>query len=165
MAAGSVCRRRPEADFVNTNENSDLNEDQKFVDFKPWLETENPYTGKLWKESFNLDGMGVNLDDPNLQTLQALNFESVQILWMYNKEMFEKAGITDTPKTFDELIATYDKLKAAGYIPFTIGGNALSCGAVRRAGSCAFIRPVLPRLRGADQIKAGRLYVHAKHRR
>ena len=88
----------PEADFVNTNENSDLNEDQKFVDFKPWLETENPYTGKLWKESFNLDGMGVNLDDPNLQTLQALNFESVQILWMYNKEMFEKAGITDTLK-------------------------------------------------------------------
>ncbi|WP_433938075.1 ABC transporter substrate-binding protein [Paenibacillus lautus] len=116
----------PEADFVNTNENSDLNEDQKFVDFKPWLETENPYTGKLWRESFNLDGMGVNLDDPNLQTLQALNFESVQILWMYNKEMFEKAGITDTPKTFYELIATYDKLKAAGYIPFTIGGNALS---------------------------------------
>ncbi|MFD0712108.1 ABC transporter substrate-binding protein [Paenibacillus sp. GCM10027626] len=116
----------PEADFVNTNENSDLNSDQKFMDFKPWMETVNPYTGKQWKESFNLSGMGVNLDDPNLVTLQSLNFESVQILWMYNKELFAKAGIESAPKTFNELTAAFDKLKQSGVTPFTIGGNALS---------------------------------------
>jgi multiple sugar transport system substrate-binding protein len=36
----------------------------------------------------------------------------------YNTKAFEKAGITSTPKTWDELMADCDKLKAAGYTPF-----------------------------------------------
>ena len=36
----------------------------------------------------------------------------------YNPELFAKAGITAEPKTWDELIATADKLKAAGITPF-----------------------------------------------
>ncbi|MDI4647470.1 ABC transporter substrate-binding protein [Cohnella hashimotonis] len=116
----------PEADFVQTNENADLTEAQKFVDFKPWLEKENPYTNKAWKDSFNLAGMGINLEDPKLDVIQSLSYESVQILWMYNKELFAKAGITETPKTFNELIDIYKKLQASGITPFAIGANALS---------------------------------------
>lgn len=116
----------PEADFVQTNENADLTEAQKFVDFKPWLERENPYTGKQWKESFNLAGMGINLEDPKLDNIQSLSYESVQILWMYNKEIFEAAGITEVPKTFNELIDIYKQLQEDGVTPFAIGANALS---------------------------------------
>ena len=36
----------------------------------------------------------------------------------YNPELFTKAGITAEPTTWDELIATADKLKAAGITPF-----------------------------------------------
>ncbi len=116
----------PEADFVQANENADLTEAQKFVDFKPWLEKANPYTGKPWKDSFNLAGMGINLEDPKLDVIQSLSYESVQILWMYNKEIFAKAGITDTPKTFNELIDIYKKLQESSVTPFAIGANALS---------------------------------------
>lgn len=41
----------------------------------------------------------------------------------YNKALFEKAGITAEPKTYDELIAANDKLVAAGIAPFTFGGS------------------------------------------
>ncbi|MFD2333465.1 ABC transporter substrate-binding protein [Cohnella sp. GCM10020058] len=36
---------------------------------------------------------------------------------LYNKQAFEKAGITAPPKTLDELYADADKLKAAGIVP------------------------------------------------
>lgn len=37
----------------------------------------------------------------------------------YNKDMFEKAGITEAPKTFDELLSACEKLKAIGVNPMT----------------------------------------------
>jgi raffinose/stachyose/melibiose transport system substrate-binding protein len=48
----------------------------------------------------------------------------------YNKELFAKAGITDLPRTWDELYAASDKLKAAGILPFAYGtgGQALNAG-------------------------------------
>lgn len=39
----------------------------------------------------------------------------------YNKKLFAKAGITDTPKTISELKAAIEKLKAAGITPFSAG--------------------------------------------
>jgi len=39
----------------------------------------------------------------------------------YNKKLFEKAGITDTPRTITELREVIDKLKAAGITPFAAG--------------------------------------------
>jgi raffinose/stachyose/melibiose transport system substrate-binding protein len=41
----------------------------------------------------------------------------------YNKDMFSKAGITDTPKTLDDLKAAIAKLKAAGDIPIALGAG------------------------------------------
>ena len=46
---------------------------------------------------------------------------NTEYFW-YNKTDFEKAGITETPKTFDEFFADCDKLKAAGITPISIGG-------------------------------------------
>lgn len=41
----------------------------------------------------------------------------------YNKAMFEKAGITQEPKTYDELVEAAKKLKEAGIPAFTFGGS------------------------------------------
>ena len=35
----------------------------------------------------------------------------------YRKDLFEAAGITEEPKTYEELLAANDKLLAAGTIP------------------------------------------------
>ena len=41
----------------------------------------------------------------------------------YNKALFQKAGITDLPKNYDELVADAEKLKAAGIPAITFGGT------------------------------------------
>lgn len=46
-------------------------------------------------------------------------FESV----FYNKALFEQAGITEVPATYDELVAAAQTLKDAGITPMTFGGT------------------------------------------
>jgi raffinose/stachyose/melibiose transport system substrate-binding protein len=41
----------------------------------------------------------------------------------YNKKLFEQAGITEEPKTYDELVADAEKLKAAGIPAIAFGGT------------------------------------------
>ena len=41
----------------------------------------------------------------------------------YNKELFEQAGISAVPTTYDELVAAADKLVAAGITPIEFGGT------------------------------------------
>jgi raffinose/stachyose/melibiose transport system substrate-binding protein len=41
----------------------------------------------------------------------------------YNKALFEKAGVTSEPKTYEELVAAADKLAAAKIPAFTFGGT------------------------------------------
>lgn len=41
----------------------------------------------------------------------------------YNKALFQQAGIEGEPKTYDELLAAADKLKAAGIPAITFGGT------------------------------------------
>lgn len=48
------------------------------------------------------------------------------ISFFYNKALFTKAGITDTPKTWDEFLATCQKLLDAGIAPITCDDAYLS---------------------------------------
>jgi multiple sugar transport system substrate-binding protein len=41
----------------------------------------------------------------------------------YNTALLKRAGIADLPKTYDELLDAAGKLKAAGIVPFAIGGS------------------------------------------
>ncbi|MDA3804758.1 extracellular solute-binding protein [Clavibacter sp. CT19] len=41
----------------------------------------------------------------------------------YSQDLFNAAGITETPKTMDELDAAVDKLKASGVAPIALGGK------------------------------------------
>lgn len=51
-----------------------------------------------------------------------VNIHRSNVLW-YNKALFEKAGITEPPATWDEFFAAADKLKAAGIAPVALGGK------------------------------------------
>ena len=41
----------------------------------------------------------------------------------YSQDLFEQAGITDTPKTIEDLEGAVDKLKAAGIAPIALGAK------------------------------------------
>ena len=43
-------------------------------------------------------------------------------IW-YSKDLFKKAGITETPKTWDEFSTAVKKLKDAGITPIALGGK------------------------------------------
>jgi multiple sugar transport system substrate-binding protein len=62
------------------------------------------------------------VSDGGKQFMMPTNFTT----WgfFYNKDVFEKAGITP-PRSWDELMAAAAKLKAAGITPFTIGTRDL----------------------------------------
>jgi raffinose/stachyose/melibiose transport system substrate-binding protein len=46
---------------------------------------------------------------------------------MYNKDHFDKAGITSLPETWDEFLAACAKLKAAGITPLTVDDAYMAC--------------------------------------
>lgn len=59
--------------------------------------------GKIYGQPMNLEGYG----------------------FLYNKDLFEKAGITDVPKTLSQLEEAAKKLEAAGVTPFANGYQEL----------------------------------------
>ncbi|MCD5344902.1 ABC transporter substrate-binding protein [Agromyces sp. S2-1-8] len=61
----------------------------------------------------------------------------------YNKDLFEQAGISAPPKTYDELIEDAAALKAAGIAPFEIGGGGKDTWATAFALNAAVSADVL----------------------
>ncbi|MFI6019316.1 ABC transporter substrate-binding protein [Streptomyces sp. NPDC051287] len=49
--------------------------------------------------------------------------QQAQSLVFYNKTAFKKAGITEEPRTLDELTADMGRLKTAGYLPMQTAGE------------------------------------------
>jgi len=47
----------------------------------------------------------------------------------YNKDDFQKAGVTSVPTTWSQLFAACDKLKAAGFTPLVYGNGGQNLGA------------------------------------
>ncbi|MFD0590455.1 ABC transporter substrate-binding protein [Paenibacillus sp. GCM10027627] len=67
----------------------------------------------------------------------------------YNKDLFAQAGITELPKSLDELSAVAEKLKAAGITPFALtsewwsmGIHTLNIALANQADPAAFIEDV-----------------------
>ena len=53
----------------------------------------------------------------------ALPFSVGVVGFWYNTEMFEEAGVTEPPKTWDEMYTAIDQLKAAGMEPISVGAG------------------------------------------
>ena len=70
---------------------------------------------------------------------------NVEGFW-YNKALFEQAGITETPSTWDEFETDLQTLKDAGIQP-------LACGAADKWGATRLINAYTVRTLGADAMK------------
>lgn len=53
-------------------------------------------------------------------TLKSIPYQPNVFAFFYNVDLFEKAGITETPKTWDEFLTVCQKLKDAGITPMTM---------------------------------------------
>ncbi len=77
-----------------------------------------------WKDTF-LDGAldTYRLDSYGVEGIYALPNELNVDGVFYNKELFKKAGITETPETMDDFYEAVKKLNDAGITPIGVGGK------------------------------------------
>ena len=69
-----------------------------------------------------VDPVGLGLTNGKQYALPQLTV--VESLMFYNKDMFNKAGITSEPKTWEDMENAASKLKSSGMTPLIVGGAA-----------------------------------------
>ena len=114
----------PRVSLIESPHLREFAQEGRLVDWGPYLNKENPYTGEKWEDSF--EEWGLNLvRDPNTGQMFTMPYQSVQTFWIYNKDHFEQAGITDVPPrpTWDQFVEWNEKLRDAGIIPIAIEGT------------------------------------------
>ena len=73
-----------------------------------------------WKDTINPGAMSIY----NYKGAQyGIPWDMGMIGFWYNKDLFQKAGITTPPTTWDEYLAAVTKLKASGIAPLAIAGK------------------------------------------
>jgi len=129
-------------------------------DITPELTADN----NAWKDSFSAQS-ALDLYKFDGKYYGIANDWGAVGMW-YNKDLFAKAGIKETPKTWDELIDAVKKLKAAGITPIALGEKEKWPGhfwwvylAVRLGGQKAFDAAYTRTGSFADEpfVKAGEL--------
>ncbi len=100
--------------------------DLKYADYLQPLNDLVPMDELKKMKGIDFASLNFNADDGVLVVPLDLQFYN----GFYNKDLFDQAGITSFPTTWDELFSACDKLKAAGITPFTYGtgGQALGGG-------------------------------------
>lgn len=97
----------------------DLNE--YIMDLTPYVDKDYQATGGKKLSEIVLPSL---LETPKtmlgLTDIQpAVGYKPWMSLFMYNKTIFDEAGVTEEPKTWEELDAACAKIKDAGYVPLT----------------------------------------------
>ncbi|MBZ0294723.1 MAG: ABC transporter substrate-binding protein [Anaerolineae bacterium] len=114
----------PRVSIIESPHFRDLAQEGRLVNWASYLQQINPYTGEKWEDSF--EDWALNLvRDPNTGEMYTMPYMSVQTFWVYNKHIFEEAGITDVPNqpTWGQLVEWSEKIKQAGYIPVSMEGT------------------------------------------
>ncbi|MFC3883648.1 ABC transporter substrate-binding protein [Bacillus songklensis] len=105
------------AQFASGNE-PDIFNNGGYQEAKIWKEKLEDLSDQPWvKDAYETALEPMTMDGKVYG--QPLNLEGYGFI--YNKDLFKKAGITETPKTLSELEAASKKLKAAGITPFSVG--------------------------------------------
>ena len=87
----------------------------KVADLTPYLDAD-----PEWKALFDDTSLEFNTVDGKVYGIPV----SKEISYIYyNKDLFEQAGITEAPKTFDELLADCKLLQDQEIIPIAMGGD------------------------------------------
>lgn len=109
----------PSTDIVNINL-AGSTAVGKSINYLEYADNDSPYSDGVWTDQFNYS---MQVRDLARGEWTSLSLDSVQVLWLYNKQIFEEAGITTVPTTWDELVAVCEKIAAAGYQPISIPGD------------------------------------------
>ncbi|MEG0178438.1 MAG: extracellular solute-binding protein [Oscillospiraceae bacterium] len=77
------------------------------------------YDGKVYRDQVNktLIDLAEKLGGGSIKNIP---YQPSTMVVMYNKDLFEKAGVKETPKTWDEFMKVCEQLKAAGTTPITV---------------------------------------------
>lgn len=79
------------ADIVRNNMASQYYGSNKFVDFAPYLQEENPYAdNEVWSSCLNPIALQPN---GSRGQIYSLSFQSTQVAFFYNKDIFEECGL------------------------------------------------------------------------
>lgn len=89
---------------------------EMFTPIDPYFEKEDPYVeGKKWGETFN-DAV-MEMTQTGAGSHYTVSADYVETGIYYNKAMFEKAGIKEVPKNWEEFVETCKKLKDSDLVP------------------------------------------------
>lgn len=89
------------------------------VNYLEYAYNDSPYSDGAWVDQFNYAAQSIDLAR---NEWTALSLDSVQVVWVYNKEIFEKVGV-QPPKTWNEFVEVCDKIEQAGYQAITMAGD------------------------------------------
>ncbi|NUR91250.1 MAG: extracellular solute-binding protein [Nonomuraea sp.] len=114
----------PDADygmFDGTNPAlQDWANDGKLLNLSPYLQQNDPDTGKPWLDRFS-PTVRKFMQNPKDGGVYAVPSELSLHVLFYNAKIFKKLGITP-PTTWEEFLAAADKLKAGGVDPIAVTG-------------------------------------------
>lgn len=86
-------------------------------DLGPYMDQESPYSpGKKWKDTLIPSLYASSIDTSN-QVISSVPQNVATIKFIYNKDLFAKAGITELPSTWEEFVEACEKLKNSGITP------------------------------------------------
>lgn len=102
----------------NSGDKPDIFNNGGFTDLDLWLEHLEDLSDQPWVENLVDVAKEPMTKDGKLYG-QPLNLEGYG--YIYNKDLFEQAGISELPKTLEELEAAAKKLQDAGITPFVNG--------------------------------------------
>ncbi|MGQ9632531.1 MAG: ABC transporter substrate-binding protein [bacterium] len=96
------------------------------VSMDPYLDMPNPYIpgNKRWRDIFDPAVLAQNAAPDGKQ--YTINGDIVVTGIFYNLDIFKQVGV-EAPKTWDEFINVLGKVKTAGYIPMSWGGQEKEC--------------------------------------
>lgn len=93
----------------------------KTINFLDYADDDSPYSDGVWTDQMNFDVQIIDYVEGE-ETWQKINFQSVQVCWLYNKDIFEEVGV-EVPATWDEFVSVCGKIYDAGYQPVAVDGN------------------------------------------
>lgn len=89
------------------------------VNYDEYIDEISPYSNKPWREQFDYEAQ---IPNPFAEGTDSLSFERTQVVWVYNKAIFEEYSL-EPPKTWDELLAVCETLQSNGIQPLGISGT------------------------------------------
>lgn len=114
----------PRVSIIESPHFRDLIQEGLILNLAPYLSEVNPYSGNVWEDDFEAWGLSL-VRDQSTGEMWYLPYNSVQTFWVYNKRIFEEAGISDVPPqpTYDMWEKWCQKIQDAGYIPIAMEGT------------------------------------------